>query len=226
MITRTGDRYCRGVTGLVAETTSGQTPPDVTPAPQSRGDAEGLADRQLVAHAGFRRGLPGLSTTPPPTGPEDKQQPAPVVEEEEFPVDRLRSRLNESLGGRPLTVYLVLFAGAATLLLLLAVVWISAQGGGDKDELICTEIAPADARAAVFGGQVQRINILVDKDDPMQSLTGVQLRFTMARAGKRRKAPQSGTSCWASSARSTSITSTATPASVSTTRARTSRSSC
>jgi hypothetical protein len=28
-----GDRYCRGVTGLVAETTSGQTPPDVTPAP-------------------------------------------------------------------------------------------------------------------------------------------------------------------------------------------------
>src|SRR5215207_3192739 len=28
-----GDRYCRGVTGLVAETTSDQTPPDVTPAP-------------------------------------------------------------------------------------------------------------------------------------------------------------------------------------------------
>jgi hypothetical protein len=28
-----GDRYCRGVTGLVAETTSSQTPPDVTPAP-------------------------------------------------------------------------------------------------------------------------------------------------------------------------------------------------
>jgi hypothetical protein len=128
-----------------------------------------------------------LSTTPPTTGPEDKQQPAPIVEDEEFPVDRLRSRLNESLGGRPLTVYLVLFAGAATLLLLLAVVWISAQGGGDKDELICTEIAPADARAAVFGAQIQRINILVDKDDPMQSLTGVQLRFT---DGTCRQTPQ------------------------------------
>jgi hypothetical protein len=128
-----------------------------------------------------------LSTTPPTNAPDDEQPPAPIIEDEEYPVDRLRSRLNESLGGRPLTVYLVLFAGAATLLLLLAVVWISAQGGGEKDELICTEIAPADARAAVLGGQVQRINILVDKDDPMQSLTGVQLRFT---DGSCRQTPQ------------------------------------
>jgi len=29
-----GDRYCRGVTGLVAETTSDQTPPDITAAPR------------------------------------------------------------------------------------------------------------------------------------------------------------------------------------------------
>jgi hypothetical protein len=29
-----GDRYCRGITGLVAETTADQTPPDVTPAPR------------------------------------------------------------------------------------------------------------------------------------------------------------------------------------------------
>jgi hypothetical protein len=29
-----GDRYCRGVTGLVAETSADQTPPDVTPAPR------------------------------------------------------------------------------------------------------------------------------------------------------------------------------------------------
>jgi hypothetical protein len=128
-----------------------------------------------------------LSTTPPTNGPDDEQQPAPIIEDEEYPVDRLRSRLNESLGGRPLTVYLVLFAGAATLLLLLAVVWISAQGGGEKDELICTEVSPADARAAVLSGQVQRINILVDKDDPMQSLTGVQLRFS---DGSCRQTPQ------------------------------------
>jgi hypothetical protein len=34
-----GDRYCRGVTGLVAETTSDQGPPDVTPAPPASPDA-------------------------------------------------------------------------------------------------------------------------------------------------------------------------------------------
>lgn len=30
-----GDRYCRGITGLVSETTSDQTPPDVTPDPNT-----------------------------------------------------------------------------------------------------------------------------------------------------------------------------------------------
>jgi len=125
-----------------------------------------------------------LSTTPPTNEPDDEQH---SIVEEEYPVDRLRSRLNESLAGRPLTVYLVLFAGAATLLLLLGVVWISAQGGGDKEELICTEIATADARAAVFTGQVQRINILVDKSDPVNSLTGLQLRFN---DGTCRQTPQ------------------------------------
>jgi len=118
----------------------------------------------------------------------DDDQPLPFsVTEEEFPVDRLKSRVNESLAGRPLTVYLVLFAGAATLLLLLAVVWISATGGGDSEEVICTEVQPADARAAVLGGQIERINILVDKDDPIQSLTGIQLRYA---DGTCRQTPQ------------------------------------
>lgn len=128
-----------------------------------------------------------MTTKPPINSPDDDQPDAFAVTEEEFPVDRLRSRVNESLAGRPLTVYLVLFAGAATLLLLLAVVWISATGGGDQEELICTEIQPADARAAIFAGQVERVNILVDKDDPIRSLTGVQLRYT---DGSCRQTPQ------------------------------------
>ncbi len=97
--------------------------------------------------------------------------------EDEYPVDRLKSRVNESLNKRPLTVYLVLFAGAATLLLLLGVVWISSRSGDDQQELICTEIAPADARAAILGGQVERINVLVDTDNPVETLTGIQMRF-------------------------------------------------
>ncbi|MDQ2684165.1 MAG: ferritin-like domain-containing protein [Chloroflexota bacterium] len=32
-----GERYCRGITGLVAETTADQTPPDVTPDPDAPG---------------------------------------------------------------------------------------------------------------------------------------------------------------------------------------------
>ena len=117
--------------------------------------------------------------TQPPSNPDDEdQQPQFEVVDEEYPVDRLRSRLNDSFGDRPLTVYLVLFAGAATLMLLLGIVWFSATGDGDEDELICTEIAPKDARAAVLAGQIERVNILVDQDDPINTLTGVQLRFT------------------------------------------------
>jgi hypothetical protein len=116
-------------------------------------------------------------STKRPNVPDEQPASDFSIVEEEYPVDRLRSRVNETFGGRPLTVYLVLFAGAATLLLLLGVVWISATGGGDQDEVICTEIAPADARAAVLAGQVRRVNILVDKDRPTESLTGIQLRF-------------------------------------------------
>lgn len=97
---------------------------------------------------------------------------------EELPADRLKARVNESLGDRPFTVYLVLFAGAATLLLLLAVVWISATGDDDTENLFCTEISPADARAAVMAGRVDEVNVLVDSDRPRESLTGIRLRFS------------------------------------------------
>jgi hypothetical protein len=36
-----GDRYCRGITGLVAETTTDQTPPDVTPVPPQEPGPDG-----------------------------------------------------------------------------------------------------------------------------------------------------------------------------------------
>ena len=111
-------------------------------------------------------------------------QPVPVdppIEREEFPVDRLKrrlkGRLGRRMGGRPLMVYVVLFAGAATLLLLLAVVWISATNNDGDDAEICTEIAPLEAQAEILDGQVRRIRVLVDPDQPVETLTGIVLEF-------------------------------------------------
>jgi len=110
---------------------------------------------------------------PVPVGP----PAAPQGEPEEFPVDRLKRRLGRRMGGRPLMVYVVLFAGAATLLLLLAVVWISATNDGDGEAEICTEISPAEAQVAVLDGQVRRIRVLVDQDQPVETLTGIVLEL-------------------------------------------------
>ena len=111
-------------------------------------------------------------------------QPVPVEsapEPEEFPVDqlkrRLKGRLGRRMGGRPLMVYVVLFAGAATLLLLLAVVWISATNNDDDDAEICTQVAPLEAQSAILDGQVRRIRVLVDQDQPVETLTGIVLEF-------------------------------------------------
>ncbi len=115
----------------------------------------------------------GTTSPPVPVDPPAAAQGEP----EEFPVDRLRRRLRRRMGGRPLMVYIVLFAGAATLLLLLAVVWISATNNDDDEAEICTEIAPAEAQAAVLDGQVRRVRVLVDQDQPVDTLTGIVLEL-------------------------------------------------
>ncbi len=92
--------------------------------------------------------------------------------------DRSTGRLGQSFAGRPLMVYLVLIAGAGTLLGLLAIVWMSATGGGSDERPICTSITADEARDAILGGKVDRINVLVDRDRPLQSLTGLVLEFT------------------------------------------------
>lgn len=86
-----------------------------------------------------------------------------------------RGRLNQTYAGRPLAVYLVLLAGAATLAVLLGIVWITATGGGSEDRPICTAISAPEARDAILAGGVDRINVLVDKNDPKQTLTGIVL---------------------------------------------------
>lgn len=128
-----------------------------------------------------------MNSDVPPGAPNDDTPVVPNPPDEEYPVDRLKQRVNESLSKRPLTVYLVLFAGAATLLLLLGVVWLSSRSGGGSQELICTEMAPNDARDAILAGQVTRITVLVDTDQPIETLTGIQLRFS---DGTCRQTPQ------------------------------------
>src|SRR6188472_3835743 len=55
------------------------------------------------------------------------------------------SALNRTVGGRPLMVYLVLAAGAATLLLLLFIVWFSGRNDGSSNLQFCTSISAAEA---------------------------------------------------------------------------------
>ena len=105
------------------------------------------------------------------------QDAPPPVEPEEYPVDRLKSRLGGVLAGRPLAVYLVLMAGAATLIILLIIVWISATGSTNQERPICTTITISDARNAVLAGHVRRIAVLVDADKPADTLTGINLDF-------------------------------------------------
>ena len=89
-----------------------------------------------------------------------------------------RARFEQALGGRPLMVYLVLFAGAGALLVLLMVVWISATGGGDEETPICLDITSADAQTAILAGEVQRVDIVVDRENPESGPTAVQLEMT------------------------------------------------
>jgi hypothetical protein len=89
------------------------------------------------------------------------------------------NRLEQALGGRPLMVYLVLFAGAGALLVLLLIVWISATGGGGEEEHpICLDISVADAQTAILAGEVSRVDIVVDRQHPDVGPTAVQLELT------------------------------------------------
>jgi hypothetical protein len=69
------------------------------------------------------------------------------------------------LGGRPLSMYGVAFAGVAVLVALLAVVII--QGRGDEPPPItCLPLSPDEGEALVNDGQVQRINVLTESGKP------------------------------------------------------------
>lgn len=113
----------------------------------------------------------------------DQGGPSPSGE----PPDRMREYLDRRIGGRPLMVYLVLFAGAATLFLLLIIVWISATGGGEGEQPICLDIAKDEAISQVYAGSVKRVNVLIDEANPTLGPFALQLDMS---DGSCRKLPQ------------------------------------
>src|SRR5215216_443802 len=89
----------------------------------------------------------------------------------------VRGRLDRTIAGRPLIVYLVLFAAAATLLLLLLIVWLEGRPGPNPPQF-CTSITAGEAQQAIFAGNVERMIVLVDEEDPLSTLTGIRLEMT------------------------------------------------
>ena len=113
---------------------------------------------------------------PAPLVPAFEPEPAAAIEPLE-PDEPFGGRLNRTIAGRPLIVYLVLIAGGATLLLLLAIVWISAtQNGGDRPQF-CSPITALEAQQAILDGQVERMIVLVDEESPLTGLTGMRLEL-------------------------------------------------
>jgi hypothetical protein len=116
--------------------------------------------------------LDGDLDEPIPTDPESQTIDA------EPPVNRFLQRVNRSLGGRPPVVYFVLVAGGLTLLILLAIVWLSATGDSPENLPICTAISADESRQLIFAGEVERLTVLVDEENPLNSLTGMRLDLT------------------------------------------------
>lgn len=77
-----------------------------------------------------------------------------------------RARAARLVGGRPLTVYVVLAAGILALVFLLAIVWLSATNGGEDDPPICARMDLPEALANVEAGQVERVDMVAVRDRP------------------------------------------------------------
>lgn len=80
-------------------------------------------------------------------------------------VGAVRTRLGaRDSRGRPFAVYGVLFAGVATLLVLLVIVYFTATDRDRPDQPICTAIDPEAASIAIRDGQAERLTLAYDND--------------------------------------------------------------
>ena len=100
-------------------------------------------------------------------------EPAPATQP---PVDRAFARLGRGLGGRSLSVYGILLAGGAVLLILLAIVWITADDGDDGDGPTCLNIRVDEANELIETGEVERLQVQWAQDRPETGPITLDLR--------------------------------------------------
>jgi hypothetical protein len=107
------------------------TPDDAQPAESSDGPSEPRANRESGSGSGRRA------------------------------VGAVRARLEPVAGQRPLSVYGVLIIGVATLLVLLAVIYITATDQ-DQPPPICSTIDVTQAEQAIRAGEIERLTVVYD----------------------------------------------------------------
>lgn len=118
-----------------------------------RGEGEELPDQSETPE--FR-----ADRTPDPDPDQDHRQDG----EGPYPLDAMRERLRPMLGNRPLSVYGVLAAGIAVLLVLLAIIWITATDNDTPEPPVCVNLDVANAQEEILAGRVDRATVLFDPD--------------------------------------------------------------
>jgi len=90
----------------------------------------------------------------------------------------LQARVVRLLGGRPLSVYGVLLAGVGVLVLLLAIVVITARGDDPGDGTFeCLDVTLQEAESAIAHGDVERITVVSPTDKPETGPIKVSMRL-------------------------------------------------
>ena len=122
-----------------------------------RGEGEDLPDQSETPELRADR-------TPDQDPASDQEQNHRQGGDGPYPLDAMRERLRPMLGNRPLSVYGVLAAGIAVLLVLLAIIWITATDNDTPEPPVCVNLDAANAQEEILAGRVDRATVLFDPE--------------------------------------------------------------
>ncbi|MGD9714472.1 MAG: hypothetical protein AB7V46_20790 [Thermomicrobiales bacterium] len=113
-----------------------------------------------------------------PEDPDDQRE-IEAVDEDQSPLEERDTASPGEAGEKrgSSLVYLALAAGAAVLVVLLLIVWISSRDDGSNELPLCLDISGPAASDAVLAGRVSTIDVLIDEDRPLEGLSAIQLRM-------------------------------------------------